>query len=296
MKTVFYFPCQPSKQTIFFCLFFLFSCNTKDSVNSFFDIQPTEREYQLVWSDEFDVDGRPDSSKWTYEHGFVRNEEFQWYQPQNAFVEDGLLVIEGRRDTIPNNQYEADSDDWRKNRKEAYFSSACVITKDLASWRYGIFEFKARIKTEEGLWPAIWSLGLGHEWPLGGEIDIMEFYDKKILANVAWASAQPWTPIWDSYQKPISSFNDPEWSNKFHIWKMEWTTNFIKLYLDDQLLNTTSLNDTYNKRGDIENPFRETVHFLLLNLAIGGRQGGDPTNTAFPTRYEIDYVRVYQKQ
>jgi beta-glucanase (GH16 family) len=211
-------------------------------------------------------------------------------------VENGLLIIEGRRDTLLNDNYEEGSNDWREKRKEAYYTSACVTTKDLAQWRYGIFEIKARIKTEEGLWPAIWTLGLGHEWPSGGEIDIMEFYDGKILANAAWAGANRWQAIWDGARKPVSSFNDPDWSDKFHVWKMEWTTNHIKLYLDDQLLNSISLNETINKRGEVSNPFRETQHFLLLNLAIGGTAGGDPSATEFPSRYEIDYVRIYQKR
>ncbi|MEZ5039676.1 MAG: family 16 glycosylhydrolase [Saprospiraceae bacterium] len=39
----------------------------------------------------------------------------------------------------------------------------------LHAWTYGRVEIKARIKTQEGLWPTIWMLGNGHEWPSGGE-------------------------------------------------------------------------------------------------------------------------------
>ena len=74
--------------------------------------------YRLVWSDEFDVDGLP-SSDWTFEHGFVRNQELQWYQRQNAFVADGCLVIEGRRERVANPQYVAGSSDWRTSRSHA---------------------------------------------------------------------------------------------------------------------------------------------------------------------------------
>jgi beta-glucanase (GH16 family) len=218
----------------------------------------------------------------------------QWYQPLNAFCENGLLVIEGHRDTIPNPNYDINSNQWRLKREDAFFTSASVTTRGLLDWRYGIFEIKARIVTQEGLWPAIWTLGTGHEWPTGGEIDIMEYYGGNILANAAWAGEARWTAIWDSFKKPVESFNDPEWSDKFHIWRMEWTAQSIKIYLDDFLMNTIPLDQTINKRGDVLNPFRDTAQYLLLNPAIGGTAGGDTSDTAFPSRYEIDYVRVYQ--
>lgn len=58
-------------------------------------------DYELVWHDEFDKDGRPDPAKWNYEHGFVRNKEAQWYQPENAYCKDGMLIIEGRKENMP---------------------------------------------------------------------------------------------------------------------------------------------------------------------------------------------------
>ena len=93
---------------------------------------------------------------------------------------------------------------------------------------------------------------------------------------------------------PFSKFlkKDPKWAEKFHVWKMEWTTDFIKIYLDDELLNTISLSETKNPDGF--NPFHQP-HYILLNLAIGGN-GGDPSATTFPRKYEVDYVRVYQKK
>lgn len=251
--------------------------------------------YTLVWSDEFETDGRPDPTNWTYEKGFTRNEELQWYQEENAFVEGGLLIIEGRKENRPNPNYAPDSNNWRTNRPEINYTSSSITTQGLHAWQYGRFEIKARIKTEAGLWPAIWTLGLGQEWPIGGEIDIMEFYRGDILANAAWAGERRWQAIWDDSHKSVSSFNDPDWDDHFHLWRMDWTDEAIDIYLDDALLNSIPLSETNNQRGSVENPFRETKHYLLLNLAIGGNNGGDPSGTEFPTRYEIDYVRVYQK-
>jgi beta-glucanase (GH16 family) len=93
----------------------------------------------------------------------------------------------------------------------------------------------------------------------------------------------------------VKSFNDPKWDEKFHIWRMDWDEKAIKLYLDNELLNTIDLTKTLNPKGQkIRNPFHQK-HYLLLNLAIGGNAGGDPSKTEFPSKYEIDYVRVYQQ-
>lgn len=258
----------------------------------------TEQEgnYILVWADEFEVDGLPDSTNWSFERGYIRNQELQWYQEDNAFVENGLLVIEGRRDTFPNPNYDPSKPDWRIKRAEIHYTSSSLRTLNKHSWKYGRFEIRAKIRAEEGLWPAIWTLGTGHEWPSGGEIDIMEYYGGNILANAAWAGPERWQAIWDDSHTPVASFGDPTWDHKFHVWRMDWDAEEIKIYLDDRLLNTILLSNTINQSGTINNPFREPKHYLLLNLAVGGTNGGNPDNTVFPSRYEIDYVRVYQRK
>src|SRR4030095_11604554 len=139
--------------------------------------------YKLVWSDEFNSGGRPDSSKWTYETGFVRNQELQWYQPANAYCENGYLIIEGRREEKPNPNHIEGDKDWRKNRPTINYTSACLITRGLKAWKYGRFEMKARIDISRGLWPAWWTLGMDKRWPANGETDIMEYYRGRLLAN-----------------------------------------------------------------------------------------------------------------
>jgi len=250
--------------------------------------------YQLVWSDEFEKDGRPDPKNWTYEQGFTRNNELQWYQPENAFCKDGKLIIEGRRERKVNANFKEGSKDWRENRRHAEYTSASLKTDGLHSWMYGRFEVKARIKTRQGLWPAIWFLGVEGEWPSCGEIDLMEFYGGNIHANACWGTKKRWAAKWDSHKRPVESFNDPKWDEVFHVWRMDWDSKSIKLYLDGILLNTIDVTKTINPtdRGP-GNPFQQP-HYMLLNLAIGGNSGGDPSMTPFPTRYEIDYVRVYQ--
>ncbi len=250
--------------------------------------------YSLVWADEFNKDGRPDPCNWTYERGFVRNEELQWYQPENAQCANGLLVIKGKRERKPNSRYMEGSRNWKSSRKYAEYTSACLITRGLHKWQYGRFEMRGRIDTRSGLWPAFWTLGTARSWPGCGEIDIMEYYRGILLANAAWGTDRRWVAKWDDLRKPITDFNDPDWSKKFHVWRMDWDADSIKLYIDDKLLNAVDLNGTFNQDSEGKNPFRES-HYILLNLAIGGTQGGDPTQTEFPVRFEIDYVRVYRK-
>jgi beta-glucanase (GH16 family) len=165
--------------------------------------------YKLVWSDEFNKNGRPDPNNWTYERGFVRNEELQWYQPDNARCENGMLIIEGRRERKENPRYRPDNRDFRLSREYVEYTSSSLTTRRLQSWQYGRFEMRGRIDTRPGLWPAFWTLGIEGPWPSNGEIDIMEYYRGLLLANAAWAAERRWTAQWDDSRKPITEFNDP---------------------------------------------------------------------------------------
>lgn len=248
--------------------------------------------YKLVWHDEFDIDGRPNAANWKYENGFVRNEELQWYQSDNARVESGLLIIEGRRERVANPNYQAGSSDWKTNRQYAEYTSASLLTSGLHSWQFGRLEMLGRIVAKAGLWPAWWTLGTSGEWPSNGEVDIMEYYKSNVLANVACGTTTRWVAKWDSVSKAVSSFGDPAWDTKFHLWRMDWDDQKIDLYLDGVLMNTSDLQSMLNPDG--MSPFRQP-HYMMLNLAIGGANGGDPSATTFPTHYEVDYVRVFQK-
>lgn len=253
--------------------------------------------YELIWNDEFNAVGRPNEAFWSYENGFIRNQELQWYQPDNALVENGVLIIEGRREEVINPNFISRSKNWRENRKVANYTSACIKTKDKFSFKYGIMEVRARIDTSMGMWPAIWTLGVNGRWPSNGEVDQLEYYrhngEAKLLANAAWSNEQM-QPVWDSAKIPFSVFleKEPDWADKFHVWKMEWTEDFIHLYLDDELLNTINLSKTINADGI--NPFHQP-QYILLNLAIGAN-GGDPSGTSFPRKYEVDYVRVFKRK
>jgi beta-glucanase (GH16 family) len=254
-------------------------------------LAPVASPYKLVFSDEFDYVGKPDPKKWTYERGFVRNQELQWYQPENAQVRNGMLVITGKRERVKNPNFTEGSSDWKLNREFADYTSASVTTKTMHSWKYGRFEFRARFVPKKGLWPAMWTVGVEGRWPSNGEIDIMEYFQDVLMANTAYGEG---TPIWDTVKKPMKDFYgwDPDWASKFHVWRMEWDETMIRMYVDNYLMNATDLTKTFNPDG--KNPFRQP-HSLILNLAIGST-GGDPSQTEFPTVFEIDYVRIWQKE
>jgi len=251
----------------------------------------TPAGYKLVWHDEFDVDGAPDPAVYGFEKGFVRNEEAQWYQSGNATVQGGLLVIEARKETVQNPNYSG-SGDWKTTRKTAEYTSSSLSTSGHQSFQYGHFEMRARIPTDAGMWPAWWTLGASGEWPSNGEIDIMEFYQSKLLANVACGTSTRWQAKWDSTTKSLSSLG-ANWTSQFHVWTMDWDDQNIVLSVDGTQLNTSALSSMLNSDG--KSPFKQKA-YMIVNLAIGGQNGGDPSKTSFPKRYEIDYLRVFQKQ
>lgn len=259
------------------------------------------QDYKLVWSDEFNGSGKPDSTYWSFEDGYARNEELQWYSDDNAFCKDGVLVIEARECKYPNPLYVEGSNDWRKSRENVTVTSSSIQTRGKKEFQYGRLEVRAKIPTAGGAWPAIWTLGREMEWPSNGEIDIMEYYRIKevphILANAAWGSDKRYSAVWNTKTVPSAYFTDKNknWASEFHIWRMDWDEQAIKLYLDDELINEIPLSKTINgKLGEGKNPFKQP-HYILLNLAIGGINGGKVDFSAFPMRYEVDYVRLYQK-
>jgi beta-glucanase (GH16 family) len=259
------------------------------------DLRDESTQWELVWADEFELDGPPNPDNWNYEIGFVRNEELQWYQPGNATCTDGLLVLTARRERVANPHYQLAATEWAKRRPHAEYTSASLTTKGLRQWLYGRFEIRARIDTRSGLWPVFWTLGASGEWPHCGEIDIMEYYRETLLANAFWGSEEKWAPVSSINRFPLDRFNDPAWSARFHVWRMDWDERHIQFFIDDRALCQIDLERTYNLNQSRQNPLRQP-HYMLLSLAVGGTQGGDPTATEFPARFEVDYVRVFQRK
>jgi len=258
------------------------------------------KDYNLTWYDEFDYDGEPTSDYWSYEEGYQRNNELQYYRKQNANVQDGVCVITGERVYPP----------LKSQGKNFNYASACMHTLNKKHFRFGILEVRARIPPDMGSWPAIWTLGATDAWPGNGEIDVMEYYRHsggsgypKILANYAWRAntTDQWVARWDGFDIPMTTLaarhgeTPDEWTGKFHVWRLLRTEDYIEIYMDGVMLNRLDDAKLYNP-GAIQprQPF-QLEHYLLLNLAIGGNNGGTPDHTTnWPMLYEIDYVRWYE--
>lgn len=248
---------------------------------------PVAAKWTLEWSDEFDKNGAPDPSNWGYESGFVRNEELQWYQPNNATVSNGILTIAAQRQQVANPNYVAGSSNWQTNRQDAQYTSSSMTTSGKRSFEYGRFELCGQIDTRQGSWPAFWILGNGRSWPASGEVDIMEYYANAIRANVCTPAGS--TCDWNgSVAQPLGNFAST-WPSQFHLWAMEWDSTDISLYLDDKLVWTFTVASVTSGT----NPYTGNPFYIIVNQAIGAN-GGDPTNTTFPIDYKVDYVRVYQ--
>ncbi len=247
--------------------------------------------WHIVWQDNFNKPGRPDAAKWGYEHGFVRNHELQYYQPANAVVRNGMLLIEARRQRILNKAYQAGAKGWQHDRKWTRYTSASLTTEGKRSWKYGRFEIRAKLPAGRGMWPAFWMLGtdIGKVgWPRCGEIDIMEWLGRQariIHGTVHWATKT--TGHQSAYHTTKLRASA---AAGFHTYRMDWSSRHIKMYVDGKEYFTFNV-DSAGKGPN--NPFRKRM-FLILNLAMGG-WGGPLDSHALPAKYEIKYVRVYKR-
>ncbi len=241
--------------------------------------------FELIWADEFEYNGLPDSAKWNYDTvgnawGWG-NHELQYYtvaRSQNTWVSDGTLKITANKENLNGFNY----------------TSGRLTTRQKGDWLYGRFEIKAKLPDGRGLWPAIWMLPTDWEyggWPKSGEIDIME--------NVGY---DPYTIVASihtgSYNHAIKTQRNNKMTletnrTQFHTYAIEWTDKQIDAFVDD------SLYFTYQKESDdpMVWPFNKNFH-LLLNVAVGGDWGGQQgvNDSIFPVAMEVDYVRVYKKR
>lgn len=239
----------------------LFACNKqkeeKRPDEDFQRITTPTGTWNLVWNEEFDYEGLPDTTKWSYDTqgnawGWGNNEA-QYYtaaDPDNAYVKNGVLILTAQLETIENKRY----------------TSARLITKGKGDWLYGRFEICAKLPRGKGTWSAIWMLPTDSEygtWPASGEIDIMENvgYDPDHI--VGTAHTQRYNHI-KGTQKSATLFI-PTNSTAFHVYALEWEEKEYRLYIDDKHYFTFTNENT----GFAEWPFDKKFH-LILNLAIGG--------------------------
>ncbi len=261
-------------------IFLMSSCSSLTRVKKI-----NNEKYSLVWHDEFNYKGLPDSSKWNYDvegnsWNWGNNEE-QYYTSKdkdNAEVKKGKLFITAIREEIEGKDY----------------TSARLVTKGKGDWLYGRIEVKAKLPEGRGTWPAIWMLPSNYEYeqyPSNGEIDIME--------SVGYMPHTILSVLHTKLNEEKMKSHEPDTIivedcyTDFHVYAMEWTPDYIKTFVDDE--NFFTFKNKYDNSGDF--PFTEAYH-LLLNVAVGGTWGGREgiDESIFPQSMVIGYVRVYQKK
>jgi beta-glucanase (GH16 family) len=235
-------------------------------------------DWVMVWHDEFSEGPAPSPARWNYEHGLLRNHELQYYtvdRRENARVDDGQLVITGRREP------------W----EGAGYTSASLTTKGKFEFTYGKVEIRAKIPTGRGTWPALWMLGdqAKARWPHCGEIDLME--------NVGW------DPLKLHFTVHTGAFNhvlktqrgttielEKPWGD-FHRYGLIWTHERLEFFFDGEKVYEFA-NDG---QGPEHWPF-DSPQFLIVNLALGGAWGGrmGVDDSIFPVEFRVDYARVWQ--
>ncbi len=243
----------------------------------------------LAWSDEFDG-AALDRSKWSFDTSRNKegwyNKELQYYaadRSENLRLEGGRLIIEARKDPEAIRKLP----DWGRQQ----YSSAKIITRGKASFRYGFVEARAKLPCARGTWPAIWMLPDGDSrWPEGGEIDILEHVGSQpgvVHANLHTGLFNHARGTHRGAQTPL-----PTACEQFHRYQLHWTPEAITIGVDDRAYMRVR-NDQPGGEGawPFDRPF-----YLILNLAMGGDWAGAKgmDDAALPQRFEVDYVRFWQ--
>jgi beta-glucanase (GH16 family) len=240
---------------------------------------------QLLWSDEFNYAGLPDSSKWSYDLGDGcpaicgwGNNELQYYtekRAKNARVENGRLIIEAHREKTGTRDY----------------SSVRLVSRSKGDWRYGRIEVRAKLPAGVGTWPAIWMLPTDWKyggWPASGEIDIMEhvgYLPDSVFGSVHTAA---FNHIIGTQSTQGIYLADCE--KNYHVYGIDWSPDYVEFLVDGQAYHRFVNRQT----GPDAWPFDQYFH-LILNLAVGGNWGGKMgvREDIWPQRMEVDWVRVY---
>lgn len=256
------------------------SDNDVDEVN--------DRFPNLVFSDEFDVDGSVNPEFWSFDIGTGveegipgwGNQELQYYtdRPENIRVEDGMLHITAKREAFEGSE----------------FTSAKIHTRGKFESTFGRFEARIKLPFGQGIWPAFWLLGDDSDgtviWPQIGEIDIMEYKGQEprtIHGSIHGPGYSAGQAVTTTYQLPTGRFD-----TDFYVFAIEWGPDFIEYYVDDVHYFTV----TPGSVGNNEWVFNDNTFYIILNVAVGGTFVGSPSSlTPFPQTMLVDYVRVYEK-
>lgn len=245
-------------------------------------------DYKLVWADEFDKPGLPDSGKWGYDTHANKtgwyNNELQYYsgpRRENARVEGGKLIVEARKEQLKGAADYGGQD----------YTSTRLVTQGKADFTYGFFEARIKVPCGKGIWPAFWTLGNTGNWPLNGELDILE--------HVGWDPGRIHGNVHTQDYNHVKKTQKGAWTmvptacEAFHDYQMLWTKDRIVIGVDGKGYMAFDRPANATKE---QWPF-DAPQYLLLNVAVGGWGGVQGVEAStFPGKMEVEYVRVWQKR
>lgn len=248
---------------------------------------PEIKGMKLVWHDEFDYKGLPDSGKWGYDvgGGGWGNDELEYYtegRQSNASVDGGYLTLTANKE-----EYEGSG-----------YTSTRLVSRDKGDWLYGHIEVRAKIPTGRGLWPAIWMMPTESaygDWPASGEMDLMEHVGFE--PNIVHGTVHTEKYYWKKNNQKSAQIELSGLDREFHTFALDWKPNSVELSLDGSVYFTYSPAEEDKEDGWRAWPFDKAFH-LILNIAVGGSWGGQQgvDDGIFPQSMVVDYVRVYQSQ
>lgn len=246
--------------------------------------KPEEKKWKLVWADEFNAGERLDTDAWVIIQGNgcptlcgFGNNELQTYtgNPENLRIEDGKLVIEA----VPQGDH---------------YTSAKITSQKMKGWQTGKIAMRAKIPAGVGTWPAFWMLPDTNKfgpWPKSGEIDIMEHVGHRLGYLHGTIHTEAFNGKLGTQKG--GEIYVPTISTEFHDFTVEWAEDSLRWFIDGEQYFEILRGKA---DGTAEWPFDHPFH-VILNLAVGGDWGGQKgiDKNAFPARYEIDWVKVWQK-
>ena len=240
----------------------------------------TYEGYDLVWNDEFNG-SEIDPANWVFETGTGcpnlcgwGNNELQYYRQENAWIEDGALIIEARKETVGGKDY----------------TSARMKTQNKKSFQYGRIDIRALLPKGQGIWPALWMLGndinrIG--WPECGEIDIMEMIGGNGRDNQTHGTLH-WDNNGHLYTGGSYTLQSGIFADEYHLFSILWDETSIQWFVNDIKFHEIDITPSHMTE------FHEKF-FLIFNVAVGGRWPGSPdATTVFPQQMKVDYIRVFQ--
>jgi len=224
----------------------------------------TQDEWILVWQDEFESNYL-DTDNWNIENWAAeKNNELQYYSPNNVKVEDGLLKLISKNEKFKGKDY----------------TSGAVYTKGKISFLYGKVEMRAKLPAGQGIFPAFWMMPDEEDTWLP-EIDIMEMLGH--APNEIWMVSH-WLDKKGTLKSDFNTYNGPDFSESFHTFSIEWTPDSITWFIDDI------------ERFQSSRFIPSEKMYLYINTAIGGNWPKAPDHsTIFPITYEVEYIRVFKK-